>query len=283
VTRATAWITLWDDMLEAGTPPKRIIDLALRSLPLEQEEQNVQRILSYLSEAYWIFISDADRAALAPRVEAVLRAGIQTSEARSLKAAYFTAFRRMATTHEGVAYLGRIWRKQDAVAGLPFAEPDYIAMAQELAVRNVPQTEAILREQLDRIQNPDRRARFAFISPALSPDEATRDRFFAGLASVDNRRHEPWVIDALSYLNHPLRARQAEHYIRPSLDLLAEIQRTGDIFFPTRWTDAVLSGHNSPAAAQTVVDFLSQQKNYPPRLRQIVEQSADTLLRASRK
>jgi aminopeptidase N len=61
-----------------------------------------------------------------------------------------------------------------------------------------------------------------------------------------------------------------------------EIQRTGDIFFPTRWTQSVLDGHNSPAAAQTVTAFLAAQKDYPPRLRQIVEQSADNLLRAAK-
>jgi aminopeptidase N len=282
ITRAAGWLTLWDDMLEAGTPPNQVIELALRSLPLEQEEQNVQRVLSYLGEAYWLFISDAERAAIAPRVEAVLRAGIQKSEARSLKAAYFGAFRRNAITHEGVAYLERVWRRQELIAGLPLAEPDYIAMAQELAVRNVPKTESILAEQLGRIENPDRRARFAFITPALEPDAAIRDSFFASLANVGNRRHEPWVIDALSYLNHPLRAQQSERYIRPSLDLLVEIQRTGDIFFPIRWTDAALTGHHSPTAAQIVGDFLSQQKELPPRLRQVVEQSADTLLRASR-
>jgi aminopeptidase N len=279
VTRATAWLTLWDDMLEGGTPPKTLIELALRSLPLENEEQNTQRILSYLGQAYWIFISGEDRAALAPRVEAVLRAGMDKSEARSLKAAYFNAFRRMVTTRGGVAYLELVWRGQ-AIPGLPLAEPDYIAMVQDLALRNVPDTAAILSEQLTRIENPDRRARFVFVSAALSAEDTVRDRFFAGLSDVANRRHEPWVIDAVSYLNHPLRAPRSERYIAPSLNLLAEIHRTGDIFFPVRWTGAVLSGHSSPAAAQAVTEFLARQKDYPPRLRQIVEQSADPLFRA---
>ena len=47
-----------------------------------------------------------------------------------------------------------------------------------------------------------------------------------------NRRHEPWVLEGLQYLHHPLRAAQSENYVRPSLDMLAEIQRTGDLFFP---------------------------------------------------
>ena len=184
-------------------------------------------------------------------------------------------------TREGVEFLERVWRQRTAVPGLTFAETDYTAMALELAVRDVPGAQTILTEQLGRITNPDRKARLAFIIPALSGDEAMRDRFFASLADPANRRHEPWVIDAMAYLSHPLRAARAERYIRPSLDLLPEIQRTGDIFFPTRWTDAALSGHNSPAAAQIVRDFLEGQKNFPPRLRQTIEQEADTLFRAS--
>ena len=91
--------------------------------------------------------------------------------------------------------------------------------------------------------------------PALSPDAAKRDAFFASLARVENRAHERWVADGLRFLNHPLRRGHAERYIQPSLELLGEIQRTGDIFFPLDWTNAVLGGHNSPAAAQTVTAF----------------------------
>jgi aminopeptidase N len=282
LTRGAAWIAIWDDVLEAGTPPGRFVDLALKALPLEREEQNVQRILSYLTEAYWIFLSEGERAAAAPRVESALRTGMDSSPGRSLKAAYFNAFRSMATTPVGIAYLERLWRKQETIPGLTFAEPDFIAMAQELAVRNVKEGDLVVAQQLKQIENPDRRARFAFIMPVLSPSEATRDEFFRALAQVDNRRHEPWVIDALSYLNHPLRAVHAQVYIRPSLDLLREIQQTGDIFFPARWTSAVLGRHNSPQAAEAVTTFLAERNDYPPRLRQIIEQSSDTLLRASK-
>ena len=173
-----------------------------------------------------------------------------------------------------------MWRQQEPIAGLTFAENDFIDMAQELALRHVTGTEAILAEQHARITNPDRKARFAFVMPALSPDAEKRDAFFASLARVENREHERWVSDGLRFLNHPLRRAHAERYIQPSLEMLQEIQRTGDIFFPLDWTSAVLGGHNSPAAAQTVTAFLAAQKDYPPRLRQVIEQNADQLIRA---
>ena len=234
VTRGTAWITLWDDMLEGGTPPQVLFDLALRALPLESDEQNVQRILSYAQDAYWRFLSDAQRPSVSGRFEQTLRAGIRNSKTTSLKAAYFNAFRGPVTSQEGLAYLERVWRGRETIEGLVFAETDFINMAQELALRNVSGTERILAEQHARIENPDRKARFAFVLAALSPDAATRDAFFAGLANFENRRQERWVADSLRFLNHPLRRGHAERYIQPALALVRDIQRTGDIFFPTR-------------------------------------------------
>jgi aminopeptidase N len=54
----------------------------------------------------------------------------------------------------------------------------------------------------------------------VSPDAIVRDGFFESLSDPKNREHEPWVLQGLRYLHHPLRAERAERYIRPSLDLL---------------------------------------------------------------
>ena len=117
----------------------------------------------------------------------------------------------------------------------------------------------------------------------MSDDSAVREALFASFADVKNRRREPWVLEALSYLHHPLRAAASETYIPRSLTMLQEIQRTGDIFFPKRWTDATLSGHNSSSAARLVRAFLTGlPPDYPDRLRRIVRSSADDLFRASR-
>jgi aminopeptidase N len=282
LTRGVAWVTLWDDMLERVIEPRQLMDLALRTLPHEREELNVERILSHTHDLFWRYLEDEERTAVASHLEDTLRAGMDKAATTSLKSAYFSAFRRTVTTPAGVAFLERVWRRHDSIAGLTFAENDYVEMAQELALRAVPSTNDILAEQLAQVMNPDRKARLAFVMPALSPDPQTRDAFFARLARIENRRQERWVTDGLRFLNHPLRRAAAEKYIQPSLEMLREIQRTGDIFFPLDWTSAVLGGHNSSSAAKTVTDFLAAQKDYPLRLRRVIEQSADPLIRASR-
>ena len=71
-----------------------------------------------------------------------------------------------------------MWRRDEKIPGLTFAETDEIVMAMELAVREVPGWQRILQAQLDRTQNPDRKARFAFVMPALSADPRHSSPFF---------------------------------------------------------------------------------------------------------
>ena len=175
-----------------------------------------------------------------------------------------------------------MWEKKETVTGLPLAEADYTSLALELAVRQVDGWSDILKTQLARIENPDRRGRFQFVMPALSADPAEREKWFLSLRDVSNRRREPWVLEGLSYLHHPLRADASKKYVQPSLEMLWDIQKTGDIFFPKRWLDSTLGGHQTKDVADTVRAFLKNlPANYPERLRNITLQSADELYRAA--
>ncbi|NOT25258.1 MAG: hypothetical protein HOP16_04055 [Acidobacteria bacterium] len=281
LARGSAWVTLWDNVLESRIAPDAFIDLAVRALPAETDEQNIQRILAYTTRAFWRHLPSDERVRRAPALERLFRDGMARAATSSVKAAWFSAFRDVALSAEGLQWLEALWRRNEVVEGLPFVETDEIALSLELAVREVPAWQEILQTQLGRTQNPDRKARFAFVMPALSADPAVRDQAFARLRMLENRRREPWVVESLSYLNHPLREAQARHFIRPSLELLREIQRTGDIFFPTRWTEAALSGHRSPEAAATVRDFLSRELQYPQRLRWTILSAADELFRVA--
>ena len=129
-------------------------------------------------DAFWRYLPDAERASVAARLEQTLRAGMTNASTTSLKSAYFAAFRRTVTTR-GRCRLSRAGLAEaGAIAGLTFAENDFIDMAQELALRHVTGTDAILAEQHGRIANPDRKARFAFVMPALSPDARDARRIF---------------------------------------------------------------------------------------------------------
>jgi aminopeptidase N len=282
LTRGSAWVTLWDALLERRIAAPAFVQLAADALPRETDEQLTQRVLGYLGGAWWRFLSADQRRARAAGIERLLIDGLGRAGTASQKAAWFAALRGLALTPVTLAWLRRVWDKTEPIPGLPLAETDFINLTLDLAVREVPGGADILAQQLARIENPDRKARFEFVMPALSADAEVRARWFRSLADVDRRRREPWVLEGLGYLHHPLRAVGAEPFVAPSLDLLWEIQRTGDIFFPKRWLDATLSGHRSATVAAEVRRFLSSlPAGYPARLKDIVLQSADELFRAA--
>ena len=65
------------------------------------------------------------------------------------------------------------------------------------------------------------------------------------------------------------------------VDLLREIQQTGDIFFPSRWMESTLGGHRSPEVAGIVREFLAENPQYPQRLRWTILTAADELFRVA--
>ncbi|WP_457652453.1 M1 family aminopeptidase [Rhodocaloribacter sp.] len=281
--RGAVWVTLWDALLEGRVPPGVFLDRAMAALPAETNELLAQHLTGDVTRAYWRLLTPKARRALAPDLEALLWSLMEKAPTTTRKAAFFNAFRDVALSPEGVGRLRDVWARRTTIPGLTFSERDETRMALELAVRGLPDAEEILDTQAARITNPDRRARFAFVRPALSPDRAVRDAFFESLKDEANRAHEPWVLEGVRYLHHPLRAADAEAYLRPSLELLEEIQRTGDIFFPKRWLDATLGGHQSLTAAAAVRSFLDAlPPDYPHRLRAKILQSADGLFRAAR-
>lgn len=61
-------------------------------------------------------------------------------------------------------------------------------------------------------------------------------------------------------------------YIRPGLEVLQEVQRTGDIFFPKKWANALLKNHRSDEARREVEAFFDSHPDYPTLLKNKVMQ-----------
>ncbi len=283
LTRGAALVTLWESMLEGRIPAARVRDALMVALPVERDELNVARQMGYLQSLFWRFSSSDERTALAPALEALLRDGLTRAATISLKSAWFNTVRSTATTPETIAWLRRVWNREEPVPGLPLSENDETDLALDLALRSATDPEVILDGQAARITNSDRKARFAFVRPAVSANAATREALFDQFRDVANRRREAWVLEAMSYLHHPLRAEQSRHLVVPALQMVREIRDTGDIFFPKRWADATLGGHRSAEAAADVRAYLdSLPPDYPERLRWVLLASADPLFRAAR-
>ena len=282
VERAAELINLYENMLAGADPAPG--DYFTTLLGLAERETNQLLLglaLDQLTTIYWKLLPADARLAAAAELETTLwQSMLEQTEASSRKVR-FDAFADIATTPEALRNLHDIWSGSESIENLPLSENDLIALAQSLAIRLPAEAEAIFAGQLARTENPDNRRRLEFIAPSLSADESVRDAFFASLAQARQREVEPWVLESLENLHHPLRIAQSENYVLPSLELLEQIQATGDIFFPSRWLDATLSNHRSVSAVATVNDFLAARPDYNAQLRAKILQAADPLFRAN--
>ena len=279
--RGAAWLSLYEECLNGTIAPNRLLSAILTHLPKEDDPLNRRNLLNNLKTLYWRFLTPTQREQVAANIETLLWDLTQQATTVSAKSIYFRTYEAIATTDAASTKLLAVWKDELSIEGLPISKPDRINLACELALRLPGQAEEILNTQMEAIDNPDRKQRLLFIKPALSPTLSERDAFFENLKAAENRHYEPWVVDALTFLHHPLRAEESEKYILPSLELMEEIQSTGDIFFPRRWITATLSGHQSPTAAATVRTFLDEHPEFPYRLKNKVLMAADLLFRAA--
>jgi aminopeptidase N len=281
--RAAGYINLYENMLDGQVlTPRQLLAYDRKVLSHEPEELNLNILLDQVNTIFWRFLSPAFRDSISGGLEDDLWQALQQVQPKNEKKLLFGTYTSIVISKEGQDSLFSIWRDRRPPAGVKLSEDDYTGLAVALALRAYPGYKEILQEQLKRIQNKDRRARLQYLLPALSDDAGERDAYFASLSSADARRKEAWVLPALSYLHHPLRAGASEKYLPATLEWLQDIQRTGDVFFPQSWLQASLGWYQTATAAAVVRNFLRQHPDYNPKLRAKILQSADNLFRAEK-
>ncbi|MBS1664043.1 MAG: aminopeptidase [Bacteroidetes bacterium] len=283
VARAAEYINLYENMLNGRVlTPRQLLDYQRHMLSGETVEQSLNVLLDQLQSVFWRFLTPVERESLAGTLEKECWQAMEAASAKNVKKLLFRTFSNIVTTRAGMDSLYTIWKEQRPPAGVILSEDDYTGLAAGLAIRNYPGSQLILQEQLSRIPNKDRQDRLRFLLPSLSNDEAVRDRFFATLQSAEARRKEAWVLTAIGYLHHPLRAASAEKYLQPSLDWLEDIQRTGDVFFPQSWLQAGFGWCRTSSEIKIVRNFLEKHPDYNPKLKAKILQATDLLFRTER-
>lgn len=283
--RAASFVSLYEQLLENNNTigPLEYLNLIIWAIEREENPLIINHMMGQLTSIYWSLLTDKDRNNMALKLEKALWAAtLNDNTEPGLKKTYFRAFANIALTKQGINQVKNIWNKSLEVKGLTLATRDYTNLAASLAIKLPDEAKAILLAQVPRINGPDNLRRFEFIQYALLADVNIRDKFFNALLNAENRHTESWVISALNYLHHPLRAKHSEKYIKPSLEILQEIQITGDIFFPGRWLGSTLNYYQSDSAVKTVRDFLKERPEFNKQLRLKLLQEADGLFKANK-
>jgi aminopeptidase N len=280
VSRAAAYVNMYENVLSGQyMSPAELLALFTKGISIEKEETNLQLLAGYITSLYWTFSRPKDRAALAPELEEALWKAMEAPSPSNNKKVLFKAYQNIYVSDTAAKRIYTIWQQQQPPAGIKLAEEDYISLALTIALKN-DTASTVIAQQRDRLKDADKKMRLDFLIPALSSRVAVRDSFFAKLADPRNRAKESWVVTALGYLHHPLRQSTSYKYLPQSLALLEEIQRTGDIFFPLNWLNAIFGAYQTKEAWQVVQEFLQRHPDYNPRLKAKILQTTDNLYRA---
>lgn len=279
--RAALWLNIWEYVLRGELDTKQTLETILTGMATEKDPLILEYITNRMSNIFWQFTTQEDRQLISTQIDETLFELIALEKDMSLKRILFNCFRHTASSKEGIMNLRKFWN-DEMTLGLEISEQDHIELAYEIALRGATDSDKILAKQIENTKNPDRKEAMQFIMGALSGNEADRDAFFESLKDPKNREHEPWVLKALGYLHHPLRAQQSVKYIQPSLEMLEEIQLTGDIFFPKGWVEQTVSTYQSKEAADAVKQFLDEHPGLSQNLKNKLLQSADPLFRAEK-
>lgn len=279
--RAAQYITMYENMLEGRyLTPGAVLNVFLSGLKKEQEERNIALLGNYIAKIYWVFMGPEMRKAVNANLEEKIWEALQYQTPSNNKKELFKIYERVFESSDALERLYAVWEKQRPPQGIHLREEDYTELGYALLLRK--EFPGLLDQQLERIQNPDRKRRFQIIRPALSTKALVRDNFFKSLKEQKNRTDEAAILEALRLLHHPLRQKDTEKYLEQALAWLPEIQRTGSLFFPERWVQANFSQYNSATANQLVQDFLEAHKELNPKLKEKILQATDNLRRAQK-
>ena len=266
VTRQSLLMTLYENYLAGKISHLDWIQNLIDGLIKENDVQTASTLISYMNEPllclYYQAQISADNQQEISKLEEIESNLLSLVSSHALTAVRTQLLRLLssrATTENVVTALYNEW--EDAKNPL-LSVNDWMTLSYELAIRYPDKAEEILSKQRSRIDNPDRLRQFDFVSQAVVADESSRDAFFKQLISdADSRRTEPWARQALYYLNHQCRQGHAVSYIYPALEVLPDIQRTGDIFFPGHWCSNLLANHRSEAAHNEVQRFVGEHQD----------------------
>lgn len=281
VARGYTYLNIYENVLTGTILPQQVLNTFIDAISAETEELILNDVVRKTNHLFWNYLPEGQRLETGKRLESILITQLQRDDlSSSHKKTIFNLFENIAYSKEGTETLYSLWNKSLTIKDLNLNENDYTSLGETLAIYQHPKSDTILQKTLNRITNPDRKKRFKYLLPSLSKNENERDVFMASLALPNNREKESWVIAALYNVHHPLHQKSAQKHLKMCLDLVTEIQRTGDIFFPKSWLNATIGNYTSAYAYQTLETFLTENPNFPGVLKNKLLQASDEVYRA---
>ena len=279
VSRAHAYLNSYENTLTGALVNTVTFENLKKGIATESNELILRMITGQASYLYWNSFTQKQRETFQPDLEKSIYTRLKQSESKSIKKTLFNTYSEIAHSETGVARLYRIWNKEQTIDNLILNKDDYTSLAELLALYNHPDAETILAKAKSELTNPDKIQRFEFLAPALDADPVVRTAYFESFKEAKNREKENWVQTACSYIHHPLRQEDGIKNVAISLELLEEIQETGDIFFPLGWLNSTIGLYTSKDAYFMVENYITTNPMLDKNLKKKLLQATDNLYR----
>ena len=276
--RAQLVEALWESVRDAELAPAAFIDWALPLIAEEQDDVILAGLLARAETAFRRYLTDAQRDAVAPRLERTLADAMLGEGPPSRRVLLFRAYAALAWTPGALADLQRLLEGELQLPQVELGARDRFRVVARLVQRGQPAGAGLLAALADAERGDDAR-RYAFAATAAQPAaEAKRAMFerFVGDAQLP----ESWIEEALGPFNAPEQAAQTRALLPRALAQLPRLKRARKIFFVERWLDSFLGAQADAQALADVQRFL--QDPLDEDLRRKVLEAADGLARAAR-
>ena len=279
VSKAHIYLNSYENVILGNGNGLSTYQSFLKGIEIESNEIILGLLIKQTLALFWNNLNSEQRTEQLPKLEKRLLNRLYSDAPKNIKKTIFNAYRSIAYSQEGQETLYRIWNGENQINNLSLNQDDITLLAQTLSLYDHPNALAILSQAKAKLTNPDKRERFEFLEPALSNNLETRSTFFESFRNPKNRVKESWVQTAAAYIHHPLRQKESIRSLKISLELLEEIQQTGDIFFPKRWLDATIGLYSSEEAYALVIKYLEVYPDIDANLKRKLLQVSDKLYR----
>ncbi|MEQ1646002.1 MAG: ERAP1-like C-terminal domain-containing protein, partial [Pyrinomonadaceae bacterium] len=322
--RSMMWGSLWDSVREGELDPKEYVELAIKQLgaplqrparskgtadPAESDETIIQSLLGRVSTAMGYYLSDADRTAIAPRLEAVLLDRLQNAPTAGQRITFYRAFVANASTVKGREVLKEMLRQGKGeppasaggatqqgttpgkttpananaqppanAGGSPLRTKDRFDIVQRLIILGDPDALKLL-ATLEKTETTDDAKRYAYAARAGISTAENKAKYWNDFVS-NKDISESWIEAAFGPWNSIRHSSLTLPYLQKALQELPNHKRNRKIFFVNGWLGAFIGGQRSDAALATVNKFLADNPNLDRDLRLKILENVDLIERA---
>ncbi len=343
--RTMMWGSLWDSVREAELAPKDYVELVVKNLGVqssnfslsssptkkqakartlnkeqaeaftlncgETDEGTIQTLLARVSTAMNYYLNDAQRAELAPKVEAVLIDKIQHASTPGQRITYYRAFLNIASTERarnvlkqilkngsgngpvlsvpGAVATGAVYpatsKEKSPVAtargtegSFPLKTKDRFDIVTRLIILSDPEAPALIAE-LEKTETGDDAKRYAYAAKAGFATAENKAKFWNDF--INNKDiSESWIEAAFGPFNSVKHSDLTLSYLEKALAELPNLKRSRKIFFVNGWLGAFIGGQRSVEALNIVNKFLADNPNLDKDLRLKILENVDLIERA---